>query len=89
MPEAPIKWLKKKFITGVQWKNQKAPMGRSGKSRTKGKNKNKPLIGDAIMLMNMSGVDHFCAGSGKVLPKRGIAYRHNGEMYVTRSDIPA
>lgn len=84
-----ITWLKKKYVVGTRWKNQKAPMGRSGKSRTKGKAKNKPLLGEAIMLLNMSGKDTFCASTGKILPKRGIAYRHNGVMYVSRSAIPA
>ncbi len=85
----PLTWLKRKYTTGKQYKNQKAPTGHSGKSRTKGKAKNKPLIGDPIMLVDMSGIDKFCAASDRLLSKHGIAFQYNGKIYVNRSVIPA
>lgn len=76
--------LRKRYIKGIQYKSQKSSNGNSGSGNKKRINKapaQKQLPGTKVQLLNFSGEDQFCAGTGRVLPKRGMAVRHNGELY--------
>lgn len=76
--------LRKRYIKGIQYKNQKSPNGNSGgknKKRVSKAPKQKQLFGVKLQLINLSGEDQFCAATGKLLPKRGMVVKHNGELY--------
>ena len=77
-------WMKHKYIVGNSYKVQKSTHGNSGHSNKKSNKrvkKNKELVGKKVLLVNMSGVDKFCAETGKKLPKKGMVVEFGGKFY--------
>jgi hypothetical protein len=53
------------------------------------KTKAAPKIGAPVKLLNMSGIDKFCAFTGKKLPKNGIAWKHDDNLFINRTAAEA
>lgn len=83
--------LKRKYRTGLQYKNQKSTSSISGKGNKKKDNKGaRPpkLIGTTVLLVNHGPDELYCEGTGKVLPRNGSIIVHGGKKYISRSAIP-
>lgn len=88
----PVITLRRRYREGLRYKNQKSPGGNSGNKNKKRVNKapkQKQLPGQKVMLLDMSGEQRFCAGTGQPLPNRGMVIKHNGEYYRDYRSIPA
>lgn len=76
--------LKKKYLTGKQYKSQKSTKSISGSRGQKPQykaQKHAEVNGKKVLLVNKSGAPNFCAATGKELPVRGMAVEYNGKYY--------
>lgn len=79
-----VTWIKHKYAVGCNYKIQKSAHGNSGKSNKKSNKRQKKqaeLFGKKVFLLNMSGVDRFCASTGKKLPTKGMVVEYKGVYY--------
>lgn len=82
MPEVAIK-LRKKYIKGLRYKNQKSKSNNQGHNRPKKVvQPQKKLVGQKVFLLNMSDEDQFCAYTGLPLPKRGMVVKNLDRYYI-------
>jgi hypothetical protein len=71
--------LKRAYLTGKGYKNQKSKANNSGVNKHKKNTKNKrKIFGTPILLLNYSPNDLFCEHTGLKLPRNGMAWMHNG-----------
>ena len=83
----PVTWIKRKYVVGATYSSQKSPAGNGGgkgKTNKKSNKRNKKireLFGRKVMILNMSGVDKFCASTGKKLPTKGMVVEYEGKYY--------
>lgn len=74
--------LRRKFITGLDYKNQKAKHFNSGTNKHKKDTKNKrKLLGSAILLLNYGPNEQYCAETGLKLPRNGMAWLYSGKLF--------
>lgn len=82
--------IRNKYSVGPTYKAQKSKGGNSGKNKRKsGASKKPDILGEVVMLVNLSGVPEFCAHTGLKLPSWGIAWKHNGLLFRNQSAVRA